>query len=445
MIDFIKNRFNKLDVHTLEVVKKSSASIVVKILGMIVGLGISVFLGRFLGVEGLGLINLANRVVLLFSILAIFGMDNVLVKNIAIAFNKNNFQDIGNNIYTSLIFNGILAILLSVLGIWIAPYATKNIFHNSELLIPLLILMSMLIPQTLSRIFASGLNGFRKIWQSNLLNEALGTWVVGAGLLILFLLKKDINIIKVAILYAISRLIVILCVNVYWKKIFHFKGKKKWIGKPMLKMALPLLLVSTTSIIAASSDIVMLGWLGNSKDVGLYSVAARLALLVGFFLQVSNSAISPKLATLFDESRLDEMNKMINRVTSGLMIIAVCFLLIFIMGGNFILGLWGDEFKQAYLLLIILGIGQFFIVSTGCAGLLLVMCGYEKTHGYISLVFIVLNLILNYFLIQNYGAVGAAIATTFTIVIENITKVVYAKKHIGILTIPVNYLFRNQK
>jgi O-antigen/teichoic acid export membrane protein len=67
----------------------------------------------------------------------------------------------------------------------------------------------------------------------------------------------------------------------------------------MLKMAAPLLVVSGTYVISANADIVMLGWLSNSKDVGVYSVAARLALLVSFFQVVTNSAISPKLAALY--------------------------------------------------------------------------------------------------------------------------------------------------
>jgi O-antigen/teichoic acid export membrane protein len=98
--------------------------------------------------------------------------------------------------------------------------------------------------------------------------------------------------------------------------------------------------------------------------------------------------------------------------------------------------LWGNEFKEAYLVLIILAVGQFFNISTGCAGMLLIMCGFEKIHGYISLFFMLLNLILNYTLIVSYGAVGAAIATTITIASENVVKLILAKKKVGISTIP---------
>ena len=65
------------------------------------------------------------------------------------------------------------------------------------------------------------------------------------------------------------------------------------------------------------------------------------------------------------------------------------------------------------------------------------MCGYEKIFSYITGSFLILNIVLNYFLIIRYNEVGAAIATTLTIVGENITRVIVAKQKTGVLTIPI--------
>ena len=51
----------------------------------------------------------------------------------------------------------------------------------------------------------------------------------------------------------------------------------------MLKMSIPLLFVSSTAVIAASADSIMLGWLADSTEVGLYTVASSLALLTSIF------------------------------------------------------------------------------------------------------------------------------------------------------------------
>lgn len=79
-------------------------------------------------------------------------------------------------------------------------------------------------------------------------------------------------------------------------------------------------------------------------------------------------------------------------------------------------------------------------ISTGCSGVLLIMCGHEKVFSYISGFFLMLNIVLNYFLIIRYHEVGAAIATTITMVGENITRVIVAKQKTGVLTTPIGLL-----
>jgi O-antigen/teichoic acid export membrane protein len=440
-ITYSRSRLALLDEHTIEVVKKSSSSIIVKVIGMAAGLLVSIFLGRTLGADGLGVINLANRVVSMLLVFTLFGMQQVLVKQIAIGFERKNWQLVSSSIFTSSIINGAIAAVLTIAGIAAAPYLSQNVFHAPELEIPLKIAFIVMLPQTFSRIFQAGLNGFRKIWQSNLVNETLSMWVIGILLLTLYFLKVEVNVVRVALVYAIGRVVVTVSVFIYWKKIFHFKGKRNWIAQPMIKMALPLLLASTSALIATNADTIMLGWLSTTQDVGLYNVAARIALLVSFFLQVSNAALSPKLASLFADGRLKEIEQMVKRVTGALIIIAGSSLLFFILAGKHILFLWGTEFSEAYLILVILGIGQFFNISTGCSGLLLIMCGHEKVHAHISLFFVILNLFLNYFLIKYYGAIGAAIATAITVGGENFAKLFFVKKEIGILTIPSFKIF----
>ena len=201
-------------------------------------------------------------------------------------------------------------------------------------------------------------------------------------------------------------------------------------------MAKPMMLVSGTAVIASNADAIMLGTISTFKDVGIYSVAARLALLTSLFLNVTNAAISPKLASLFNNSKISEMRLMVKHVTKGLTFVAILFMILFIFLGQWVLGFWGAEFEEAYWVLLILAFGQFFNITTGCSGLLLVMCGFEKIHSYISLVTVLLNITLNFLLIVKYGALGAAIATAITTILENIWKVTLAKQKTKILTLP---------
>ncbi len=436
MITKLKFFYSNLDAHTAEVVKKSATSTIVKVVGMLIGLGVSIFLGRSLGVDGLGIINLANRIVQLLLIVGLLGMRQVIVKEVAIARNNNDLQHIGNVMHTAYLLNGAISLSITILMILMVPWLSENVFHDTRLTWPLIIVIMVMTPQVFSRVFSSGLIGYRKIWQSNLVDQTLSIAVTGLILLGIWLSNLLLTINSVAIAYGIGRLVVTISISIYWKSLYKFKGKKVFIGKELLITALPLLIVSSTSIIAANAAIIMLGWLSDSTNVGLYSVAARIALLSGFLLQVTNSALSPKIASLFHSGNIGEMEKLIQLVTRGLGLIALTMFFVFTFFGNSILQLWGKEFTQAYLLLIILSFGQFFNIATGASGLTLIMCGFERIHRNISVLFVFLNVLLNLILIFKFGAMGAAIATAVTVTGENITKVVFAKKKVGVLTIP---------
>lgn len=436
---YIASRLTLLDENTLEVVKKSSGSLVVKIGGMIAGFAVSIILGRAIGPEGLGIINLANRIVGIVLILAMLGMNNVILKEIAIAFERKNWQYIANVIYTSLRINVPLALGFSLLFIFLTPWLTKNVFNEPALKIPLIIALAVVLPQVLSRVFASGVNGFRKIWQSSLVSDTLSMCLIISGLLILLLLRIEITIIRVAVIFAIARVIVTFAIGTYWKQLFQFKGKRKLQIRPMLKVALPLLLISASNIIASNTDAIMLGWLSDISEVGFYNVAFQLGLLTSFFHIIVSPSITPKVASLYEQGKHNELQKMIKQITKVLGLLGLLSLLFFIVTGKWLLNLWGEEFSLAYIPLIIICIGQFFNIATGSTGIILIMTGFEKVVGYLSIFSVLTNVSLNYVLIPKYGAVGAATTTAVTIFLSNLIKFILVYKKTGIIVLPFNF------
>lgn len=432
----LKKITSKLDTHTLEVLEKSSKTLLLKILGMISGLVVSVFLGRTLGTEGLGVVNFSNKLGMILIVFTMFGFQNVIIKFIAIAKGKDDNLKIASILKTSLWFNGLLAIVIASLGAIILPFILELSPGNDHLEIPLLIVLVMLIPQTFSRVYGSALNGYGKIWQANLVNQTLSIILVALGLLVMWGLNLEFNPVNILLLYAISRVVLLAVVYFIWNRAIGIEISGKMTLKPMLKMAKPLFIVTGTGVIASNADIIILGVWGTFEDVGIYTVAARLALLTSMLLQVSNAALSPKLAILYQQNKIAEMQQMVSRVTFLLLIIASVTLLFFLFFGNESLGLWGVEFQSGFWPLLVLSIGQFFNMISGCSGMLLIMCGNERIHGNISIGGVVLNLVLSITLIPKIGALGAAIATAISVSITNITKVILAKEKTGIITLP---------
>jgi len=435
MVNFY-SKIKNLDRHTKEVFLKLSPTIIVQIIGVLARLITSIILGRILGPAGLGEVNLINQIITIVMVVSMFGMDHVLVKKIAIAHSNNNFNSIGNTIFTALLVNISIAIVLTVLGVLGSGFIA-SFFNNTRLQIPIIIGFIIIVPQTIGSVFVSGINGYRKIWQSRLFKDFSTSLIVLIGIGLCLFFDLEITLIKVILLYTIGRLITFIVATIYWKTLYGPIFVRKFVDKKMFKMAFPLFFVSATTLLASSVDILMLGWLSDISKVGFYTVASRLVLFVAIFLQITNAALSPKIATFFANNQFKEMSIMVKQVTFLLMIIGLISTLLFLLFGKSLLGFWGSEFSGAYICLIILCFGQFINISTGCSGVLLIMCGYEKIFSYITGSFLILNIVLNYFLIIRYNEVGAAIATTLTIVGENITRVIVAKQKTGVLTIPI--------
>ena len=435
LISYFQKRLQGLDEHTLEVVKKSSASTVVKVIGMAIGLLVSVFLGRTIGADGLGIINLSNRIVNILIIVGLLGMRQVIIKEVAIAHNKKDFGHIGNVMHTAYWLNGAITLVLSVILIFLSPWISNTVFNEPRLQYPLMVALIVMTPQVFSRVFSSALVGYRKIWQSNLVQQTLSIAITGIVLGIISLLKLEITIKLVAVCYAIGRVGVTVSVGLYWKTLYHFKSKRKVITKQLLKTSIPLFFVSISGIVMTNTDAIILGVFTNSKSIGLYTVAVKIAMLTSFFLQVTNASVAPKIAFLYAESKLDELERMVQKVTMGLSVFGLISMIVFLVFGRSILSVWGDEFTSAYWILIILSFGQFVSIASGAVNNLLVMTNNEVIVSKIHVFFMFLAIFLGVPLIYYFGIIGAAITTTIIVVGENLTKIIIVKSKIGISTL----------
>lgn len=421
-----------LDTHTKEVVLKSASSSVVKIAGMFISVLVSISLGRLLGADGLGIINLGNRIINILIVFGLVGMRQVIVKEIAIANSNNDQKHINNVMYTAYCVNGGITLVMSIFLILISPYLAEEVFNEPRLTYPLILFLVGLLPQVFSRIFASGLIGYKKIWQSNLVEQTLSIAFTGIGLAILFYLDYLITINKVALLYLLGRLSVTISIGLYWRSLNQRSEKPELIIPKLFKTSLSMFFISMSGIVAANANVLILGGFADVKEVGLYTVAAKIAMLTSFFLQITNSVLSPKIAALFKKEKIDELEKMVQRITRGLFFIGVSTFVIFLLFGKQLLGVWGDEFSSGYSILLIVAVGQLVNLGTGAVGVIMIMTGFEKTQSNISVIFAILNVLLNIVLIYFYGAIGAAVATTVILIASNVAKMIYVKRLVKI-------------
>ena len=98
------------------------------------------------------------------------------------------------------------------------------------------------------------------------------------------------------------------------------------------------------------------------------------------------------------------------------------FALTFTMAQALTLLLYGERYADSAVYMALLSFGYYFNTALGFNGLTLRIFGGIRYTVAINLLAVVANVVLNLLLIPPYGALGAAVGTTLTLVIHNLLK-----------------------
>lgn len=205
-----------------------------------------------------------------------------------------------------------------------------------------------------------------------------------------------------------------------------------------LKSTVPFGLIAAIQLINGRTDILMLGFFREDAEVGIYRVASQMALLIIFGLRAINAIQGPHIAHLYATGDIERLQKMITRSSQAILATSIPFVLVFVVLGQFLIRtLFGEAFVGAYVPLVILCAGQLVNASLGSVASLLNMTGHERDTTRSLVVSAVANVVLNVTLAPIWGAIGAAIATSATLIIWNVLmwRRVYAR--LGIHSSPL--------
>jgi O-antigen/teichoic acid export membrane protein len=185
-------------------------------------------------------------------------------------------------------------------------------------------------------------------------------------------------------------------------------------------------------LILKHTDIIMLGAIRGPDEAGIYSAASRISDLVVFALMAINTILAPMISELYSTGKNKELQRIVTLAAWAIFAFTLMFSIILVVFGKFALSLFGAEFVVTYVPLLILLCGQIVNALAGSVGLIMTMTGHQNQAGAIVAVSAVINIILNALLIPLMGLAGAAISTAFTMVLWNLTMLVYVLRKLGI-------------
>ena len=206
-------------------------------------------------------------------------------------------------------------------------------------------------------------------------------------------------------------------------------------SKALIKTASPMLFSGLLLYLLNWTDVIMLGFMTNEKQVGIYNIAYKIG-SVGFLVIVSVSTIiTPRIAELYGNGNLHELKKLVHSSTRLISILTIPLVLVLVIGSEFVLSFFGKDVISGSSTLIIVAIGVLFSAIAGNVDQILNMTNNQVILRNITVFSFFINVTLNFLLIPIYGINGAAIASLISNVVINSLCVYYIKKKLGFYTI----------
>ena len=189
--------------------------------------------------------------------------------------------------------------------------------------------------------------------------------------------------------------------------------------KYLLKESYPLLLSATAILFYSSIDRVMLGNMIGSGSVGIYSSAANLSGQLYFLPVIICSSLFPTIVKAKNlsksayQQKLQKIHNLISIVSYSLIIVLVP------LSGFIITLLYGSDYKAAIPIFSLHICTCLFTFQGEVRSKWIVTEGLQKLNLYARLTGLLLNIVLNFYLIPVYQGMGAAIATLISATVSN--------------------------
>src|SRR5680860_322261 len=174
--------------------------------------------------------------------------------------------------------------------------------------------------------------------------------------------------------------------------------------------ATPLILVALFTYFFADVDILIVTPLLPSAETAIVGLSLKLALLVGFAVQVAHQVVVPDLADAHARKEHSAIRHVVLKALAFPLTVTLAALAVVALWGETILSLFGPEFTGAKIPLLILLACQLLRAVFGPNVPLLTVIGAQRQNAALAVSALVVLVVSNVVLAPAYGVLGAAIA-----------------------------------
>ncbi|WP_456151554.1 oligosaccharide flippase family protein [Defluviicoccus vanus] len=397
----------------------------VKIVGAAAAFGFHVLLARQIGAEGYGQFSYVLSIAAMLSVISIFGTNVVNLKYAATYAAQREWGLLTGIVCWSIVRVSIASVAVSttLALIVLVPVLNVSSAERTSFFLAALIVVFGSVAVAEAGILR-GLRHPLSLRNSPIPARALRSLLSLATMLALMgtgvTLEQSYQALAINAVSAFAVLAVTTSLVLRALPANASLRQREYRSRQWMSTALPICLMAIAQSLQGQVDILILKHFSTIDDVGVFSAASRISLIVGFGIASISSVMSPTMAELITLNMRAELQRLLYQTSAVTFLWAISALLFSFLWGREILSLFGPDFVRGYATLLLLLSAQCVIALAGNLGMLMVLTGHQVTAGWIYSIVVVGNIGLDIILVPVFGMEGAAMASLFVALISRI-------------------------
>lgn len=393
-----------------------AAALVVR--GMELGgkLGLYMIAARILGAHDAGLFFLCITWVGLISTAARAGFEKAIIRHMAAELALGKEKQARTALLTGVGWASLGGVLATAATLMFAPFMSTHAFGEPDLSAPLTVSAAVILPQTLCIVVGHALSGLNRGVAAQFIQN--GLWPV----LTLAAVASGVTTLNGMLLALgganLAAAILGLYLILRHKEPLHVPAAHDAPAEvlpPLWRTALPLGIVEVVQVSLNSIPVLILGVFASAADVGAFSVANRLSMLIWVVIISIGTIAAPSFAALHRRQEWDALRALNRRVRAVVALCGVPVIAAMMIFPVQLLHLIGPGFETAATALIIMGIGQLVNCLLPCQDIMLAMTGHGGVLRWLNTAQLATCCVLGAVLIPMFGMLGAAVLTAILI------------------------------
>ena len=429
-------------------IRGSSLLVAGKLISTAISFVSQVLIVRYLSTTSYGALALGLSVVTFWHMFSTFGLHRAIPRFIPIYDERREYGKIFGTILLVLACVAVTLLVITTL-VFVVPRSFFGLMTDNEQAIAIIAILVFLIPlqsldEMMVSLFASLASARLIFFRTHIVAPGLKLIVVA----VLILAKADV--VFLAYGYVLSGLLgtavyALVLLRVLAKR--HLLERFSWAQmnmpvKEMFSFSLPVL----TSDLVASSVMtslaaVIVGYFHSTTEVAFFRVAVPAAHMNMLVMTSFSVLFTPSAARLFARKDFAGINDLYWKTTVWLAVMTFpIFVVTFSTSSSLTLLLFGERYAPSAAILALLALGYYFNVALGLNAQTLRVFGNVQYILAINLVSALLGLLVCFLLIPRFGALGAAVSTTATLIVRNLLTQIGLGSVTGVSTFEARYL-----